>query len=137
MTSQPVLDLMGSLGADPTLLTAAPVITPLDVVQGFSRPEFASCVDPYITVVSIQYKDVVSDTEKNELETLSYGIYKNREHAETVKVFEAFRSEEYFHEVHGKSAAVQENVQKYGDDIRVSKSHISLRHVAGYLGKGA
>lgn len=148
MASKPVVDLIASFGADPTLLTAAPAMTISEVVQSFSRPEITSCADPYIAVASIEYKDgkraealegwkyVALETEKNETETLSYGIYKNREHSETVKTFEAYRSQEYFMGVHVKSAAVQENLQKYGNEIRASISHVWLKHVAGFMDKG-
>jgi quinol monooxygenase YgiN len=148
MASKPVQDLIASFAADPTLLSAPPTMTISDLVQGYTRPEISSCADPYIAVGSLEYKEgkrvealegwkkVASETEMNEGDTLSYGIYKNREHPETVKVVEFYRSEEYFKQVHVPSKAIQENLQKYGNEIRASVSHVWLKHVAGFLVKG-
>jgi quinol monooxygenase YgiN len=147
MASKPVVDLIASFEADPTLLSAAPAMTISDVVQTFSRPDITNCADPYMAVASIEYKDgkrtealeawkhVASETEKNEPGTLSYGIYKDREHSGTVKTVEAYQSLEYFKDVHVPSTAVQENMQKYGNEIRVSISHIWLKLVAGFMVK--
>jgi quinol monooxygenase YgiN len=147
MASKPVQDLIAFVGADPTFLSAPPTTTISDLVQGYTRPEISSCSDPYIAVGSLEYKEgkrtealegwkqVASETEKNEADTLSYGIYKNREHPETVKAVEFYRSQEYFKQVHVPSNAIQENLKKYGNEIRASVSHVWLKHVAGFLVK--
>ena len=148
MSSKPVLDLIASFSADPTQLGGPMSMSISDVTQAFSRPEIANCSDPYIAVASIEYKPgkraealeawkhVASETQNNEADTLSYGVYRNREHAETVKTVEAYRSEKYFREVHVPSQAVQGNLAKFGGEIRVRVEHVMLRLVGGFLDKG-
>lgn len=147
MASKPVTDLVAFFGSNATLFGGAPTISTSESSSAFTRPEIMKATDPWITYASIEYKDgkraealegwkhVTSETEKNEPETLSYGIHKNKDHAETIKTLEVYANLAYFKEVHIPSKAVQENKAKYGDEIRVSLKHAFLKLVAGYLGK--
>ena len=65
----------------------------------------------------------------------SYSILKDTGHPETIRTVEIYASQEYFKEVHVPSKAVQENVKKYGTEIRVSVKHAFLEFQAGFFGR--
>ncbi|KAF2643301.1 hypothetical protein P280DRAFT_446753 [Massarina eburnea CBS 473.64] len=147
MGSQAVKDLIAFFGANATLFGGAPDISTSEVNSTFTRPETTKADNPWICYASIEYKEgkrsealegwkhVTAETEKNEPETLSYSNYKNRDHPETVKTMEVYTSQQYFKDVHVPSKAVQGNLQKHGNDIRVSLKHVSLKLIGGYLAK--
>lgn len=128
-------------------MSGPPDVTTSDVSSAFTRPDVAKATDPWICYASIEYKEgkraealegwktVTSETEKLEPGTLSYGIHENKEHAETIKTIEVYADQEYFKKVHVTSKAVQENKEKYGDEIRVSLKHAFLKLVGGHFGK--
>ena len=146
MASKPVIELIEYCGANSTL-DGAPAVFTTETSSAFVRPEIIKSSDPFITYASIEYKEgkreealegwknVTSETEKNEPDTLSYVIAKDKENAGTVKTLEVYASQAYFKEVHVPSKAVQENRVKYGDEIRISLNHAFLKLVAGYLHK--
>lgn len=147
MASKAVTDLIAFFGANPTLFGGAPTVTTSETSSAFTRPEAAKATDPFITYASIEYKEgkraealggwknVASETETNEPKTLSYNIYKNKDHPETIKTLEVYADQTYFKEVHVPSNAVQQNLKRYGNEIRVSLKHAFLKLVAGYLAK--
>lgn len=147
MAIDPVQDIVGWITANPNNIDGEATITMSESYASFTRPEVLRATDPWICYASIEYKEgkraealepwknVTSETEKNEAETLSYSILKDSGHPETIKTIEVYASQEYFKEVHVPSSAVQENAKKYGNEIRLSLKHVFLKYQSGYLGR--
>lgn len=147
MESQAVKDLIAYFGANPNFFGGPSNISTCEVSAAFTRPETSKARNPFVCHASIEYKagkraealeawkHVTLETEKNESETLSYGNYKDKEHAEIVRTLEIYSSQQYFKEVHVSSKAVQDNLRNFGNEIRVSIKHVILKLIAGYLAK--
>ncbi|KAF9735110.1 hypothetical protein PMIN06_001455 [Paraphaeosphaeria minitans] len=143
----PMKDMVGWLTSNPQNIEGEAIVTMSETYASFTRPEVFKATDPWICYASIEYKEgkraealepwkhVTSETEKNEAETLSYSILKDMGHPETVKTIEVYASQGYFKEVHVPSKAVQDNVNKYGNEIRLSLTHVFLKFQTGFLGR--
>lgn len=147
MASPPVKDILAWMSGNPQFFAGEATVSMTESHASFTRPSILSHSDPWICYASIEYKPgqravaldpwkhVASETERNEPETLSYSILKDEAHPEKIKTVEVYASEGYFKEVHVPSEAVQENVRKYGSEIRVSIRHAFLKLRGGFLGR--
>ncbi|KAF2022344.1 hypothetical protein BU24DRAFT_417993 [Aaosphaeria arxii CBS 175.79] len=147
MGSKPVTDLIAYFTANPALFAGETKVAMTEPSSTFTRPEISNTEDPHFVYAAIDYKEgerdealegwktVTSETQKNEPETLSYSILKDKGNSVTINTLEVYASEAYFKQVHVPSNAVKENRQKYGDEIRTSMKWAILKKVAGYLYK--
>ncbi|KAF2192395.1 hypothetical protein K469DRAFT_310876 [Zopfia rhizophila CBS 207.26] len=147
MGSKAVTDLVAYFTANGSLFGGPPIVSTSETSSAFIRPEITKSNDPFIAYASIDYKEgtraealegwkyVTSETQKNETDTLSYAILKDKENEITVSTVEVYANETYFRDVHAKSKTVTENRAKYGDQIRTAFRFALLKFVAGYLHK--
>jgi quinol monooxygenase YgiN len=147
MAAKPTTDLVAYFTANPSFFSGAPDVAMTETSSSFVRSEIIKASDPYITYATITYKEgtredalggwktVTSETQKNEPETLSYGIAKDKGSELVIKTLEVYANEKYFREVHAPSKAVAENKAKYGDQVRTSIKFAFLKFIGGYLHK--
>jgi quinol monooxygenase YgiN len=145
MDAQATKDLISYYEANPSLFTSPTEVSMSEISSTFARTECARATDPYVGYASIDYKDgtrddalegwkgVTSETKKNEPDTLSYTIVKDKANTVTVHTFEVYANESYFREVHAKSQAVSDNRKKYGDAVRTAFNLRLLKLASGFL----
>ncbi|KAH7119865.1 hypothetical protein B0J11DRAFT_71625 [Dendryphion nanum] len=147
LASEPIVNLYKFIGENPALISGTPNIIIAEASSAFTRPEVTNSTDPFIVFAAINYKEgkraealegwktVTSETKKNEPETLSYYILKDRANELTVNTLEIYASEDYFRKVHMPSEAVKANKEKYGDEFRTGLSFQQLKFIGGFLHK--
>jgi len=83
-------------------------------------------MNPWIVTAVIEYKEgkrqgalegwkvVASETEKNEMGTLFYGVCEDTENANVARTLGIYESESFFKDVHAGRDAVRTNLSRFG-----------------------
>lgn len=144
MTVEPVKETVKWLTDNPQNIEGESSVSMAESYASFIRPEIVDATDPWISYVSIEYKERkrikaleswkhnIADIEKRETGTLSFAILQDSGHPETVRTIEVFASQKYFEEVHILSKTKQD---KDGNEERISLDRVSLKYLGGFLGR--
>jgi quinol monooxygenase YgiN len=140
-----VIPQLVELITTPGVLASPLVSTWSDIASCVSRPAGGKVNDEFIVWAKLDYHEeafeeavegwgkVVSETEANEPEVGVYYCLKEREQPATVRMLEAYESEDFFWNVHCKSKVV---VSKMEDEERLRVGEVDvvfLKAIAGYL----
>lgn len=134
----------------PTIWSKPPTVqnfTVLSTSPYFVKPEFAKVADPYIVVESLSYRQggirhVIEhwgetiEASHDENGTLALGIYTDPADKNKLWALGAYESEDYFKNVHSKSAAVAE-LEEHTAGMRSARTQILLQKKGGFLYKGS
>jgi quinol monooxygenase YgiN len=141
----PIISKLVELIMTPGVLASPIISTYTDIVASLSRPAGGLVNDEFVVWAELNYKEetiaeaeegwtkVVKATEANEPQVGMYYCLRERERPTTVRMMEAYESEDFFWNVHCKSDVV---VKRMEDEERLRVGEVDvvfLKAVAGYL----
>lgn len=148
MACPAVKDLLAFFGSHPDVFAKETVVLTLEPEAGFTRPVIAERADPFITFATLDYKDSASaklsllrwkelrgSVERDEPGSLMYYVCSDKSNKSKVYTMEAYESESYWANDHGKSAAVTANKEMDAAGGRTRREILRLRKAGGFLAR--
>lgn len=146
MASTAVKSLIGFFESHPDVFAAETVVLTLDPSAGFTGAAVVEKEDPFITFAKLEYKDskdaelslqrwkgLRGSVERDEPGTLVYYVCSDKSQKDKVYTIEAYESESYWANDHGKSGAVISNREIDEAEGRTGREILRLKKAGGYL----
>lgn len=146
MASEPVKELISLMSTKP-VLAGAPTIRQLSFVEGmdFTKAEVSQQSEPHVVFADIEYSagEKASALEhwgnfvhkcKGESGCFAYGLASDGAKPDTLYTLEVYESEKYVSDVHAKSSAVQELLEKTKGSLK-GVQHTRLQLRGGFVAK--
>lgn len=146
MASEPVANILKLFGTEGASLLSGPgAILYFEADFAFSRPELVRAASPAIAFGTLEYKDgaitgalegwrqLGEQSEKNELNTLSYNVWKNKDKKDQLRTLGVYKSKEHFEE-HEQSAPAMAHKERQAESV-ASSGLVWLQLVGGFLGR--
>lgn len=148
MASPVVESLLAYFGSHPEIFAEETVVLTLEPSAGFTRPLVAGRTDPFITFATLEYinsksaelsllrwKELRGSVERAEPGVFMYYVCSERDRKNWIYKVEAYESESYWANDHGKSGAVIANKEIDEAGGRSGREILRLRKVGGYLAR--